>query len=285
MTRNLSVNGHLLCFATSPRCFSSSPVADVAKTSVVATIASSRSAWPCSNAPALRGCVRTRRAAEAKWRCGTATGCGRPTVGRDVAEGGACWRMRGAAVVAKETMMGEDGGTFGRKIGVGVGAFERRMGVLPSDTRTGGEVGGFYWKMSGEVGAFGRVVVVAVEPSEKTDEVGEACERRSAEGEGEAWERSTAVEGEARGKRSGGTAEVKGKKTTVEEAAEGRRRWGEVGEEAQHLCLHLRWLRRNTGSLFSWGVSGNRDTELRCPVAEELPAVCPPLCRRLSCVR
>lgn len=260
-------------------------MADVAKTSAVATIASSHSAWPCSNAPALRGCVRTRRAAEAKWRCGTATGCGRPAAGRDVAGGGACWRTKGAAGAAKETMMGAGGGTFGRTTGVGAGAFERRRGALPSDTRTGGEGGGFYWKMSGEVGAFGRAVAAAVEPSEKTDEVGEACERRRAEGEGGAWERSTAVEGEARGKWSGGTAEVEGKKTTVEEAAEGRRRWGEVGEAAQGLCLHPRWLRRNSGSLFSWGVSGSRGTEPRCPGAAELPAASPPLCRRPSCVR
>lgn len=139
--------------------------------------------------------------------------------------------------------------------------------------------------MSGEVGVFGRVVVVAVEPYEKTDEVGEACERRLAEGEGEAWGTSMAVEGEAREKRSGGTAEVKGKKTTVEEEAEGRRRWGEVGEEARHLCLCPRWLRRSTGSLFSWGVSGNHGTERHCPVAAGLPAVCPPLCLRLSCDR
>lgn len=52
--------------------------------------------------------------------------------------------MRDAVVVAKATMMGADGGTFERTIGVGVGAFERRMGVLPLDTKTGGEVGGFY---------------------------------------------------------------------------------------------------------------------------------------------
>lgn len=189
------------------------------------------------------------------------------------------------AVAAEEMMMGADDGTFARRFGVDVGAYERRMGVLASDMRTGVEVGALYWKMSGEVGAFGRAAVAAAEPSEKTDEVGEACERKLAEGEGEAWEKSTAAEGGARGKRSGATVVVEGMKTTAEEAAEGRRKGGEVGEAARHLCLCPRWLRRNTESLFSWGVSGNRGTERCCPVAAGPPVVCPPLCRRPSCVR
>lgn len=193
--------------------------------------------------------------------------------------------MKGAAVVAREMMMGADGGTFGRRIGASVGAFERRTGVGASDMRTGVEVGAFYWKISGEGGVLGRVVAVAVESSEKTDEVGEACEWRLAEGEGEAWEKSSAVEGEAEGKRSGGEAVVKGMKTTVEGEAEGRRRWAEVGEAARHLHLCPRWLRRNTGSPFSRGVSGNRGSERRCPAAAGLPGVCPPICRRLSCAR
>lgn len=188
-------------------------------------------------------------------------------------------------MAAEEMMMGAGDGTFGRRFGVDVGAFERRTGVLASDMRTGVEVGALYWSTSGEVGAFGRAAVAAVEPSEKTDEVGEACERRLAEGEGEAWEKSTAAEGEARGKRSGARAVVKGMKTTAEEAAEGRRKGGEAGEAARHLCLCPRWPRRNTESLFSWGVSGNRGTERRCPVAAGPPVVCPPLCRRPSCVR
>lgn len=285
MTLNLFVNGHLLCLVACPRCFLSSTVADVAQASAVATIASSRSAWPCSNAPAPRGCVQTRRAGEARWRCGTASGCGCPSVGQDAAEGGACWRMKGAAAVAKEMMMGADVGTSGRRIGVSVGAFEKRMGVGASDMRTGVEVEAFYWKMSGEGGVLERVVVVAVESSEKTDEAGEACERSLVEGEGEAWEKSSAVGGEAGGKRSGGEVVVEGMKTTVEGGAEGRRRWAEVGEAARHLHLCPCWLRRNTGSPFSWGVSGNRGTERRCPVAAGLPGVCPPTCRRLSCVR
>lgn len=201
-------------------------------------------------------------------------GCGRPSVGQGAVEGGACWRMKGAAVVAEEIRMGADVGTFGRRTSASVGAFERRTGV---------EVGAFYWKISGEGGVFGRVAVVAVESSERTDEVGEACGRRLAEGEGEAWEKSSAVEREAGGKRSGGEVAAKGMKTTVEGEAEGRR--AEVGEAARHLHQCPRWLRRNTGSPFSPGESGNRGTEPRCPGAAGLPGVCPPICRRPSCVR
>lgn len=237
MTLNLFVNGHLLCLSACPRCSCSSIVFDVAPTSAVATIASSHSAWPCSNAPALRGCVRTRRAGEARWRYGTAPGCGRPSVGQDAAEGGACRRKKGAAVVAKDV---------GRRTGVGEGAFERRLGVGVSDMRTGVEAGTFYRKKGG----LGRVVAAAVESSEKTDEVGEACERSLAEGEGEARAKSSAAEGVAAGEKSGGEVAVKGRMTTVEGEAEGRRRWGEAGEAARHLHLCPRWLRRNSGSLF-----------------------------------
>lgn len=169
------------------------------------------------------------------------------------------------AVGAKET--GADGGT-----GVSAGAFERRTGV---------EAGAFYWKMSGEGGRFGRAVVVAVESSEKTDAVGEACGRRSAEGAEEAWGKSSAVEGEARGTRSGEEAAAKGTKTTAEGGTEGRRRWARVGEAARRL----RRLRRSTGSPFSQGASGNRGTGPRCPGAVRLPGACPPRARRPSCVR
>lgn len=170
--------------------------------------------------------------------------------------------------------MGTDVGTLGRRTGVSVGAFERRKGV---------EVGAFYWKSSGEGGAFGRVVVGAAESSETTDEVGEACERRLAEGEAEVWEKSWAAE--AGGKRSGEEAVVKGTKTTAEGEAEERWRWAEVGEAARDLHLCPRWLRRNTGSPFSPGVSGSRGSERRRPAAAGLPGVCPPTCRRRSCVR
>lgn len=163
--------------------------------------------------------------------------------------------------------MGADVGTFGRRSDVSVGVFERRTGV---------EVGAFYWKWSGEGGVFGRVAVAAGESSERTGEVVEACVRKLTEGEGEAWEKSSAVEGEVA---------AKGMKTTVEGAVEGSRRWAEVGEAARHLHLCPRWLRRNTGSPFSRGGSGNRGTEPRCPGAVGPPGVCRPICQRPSCVR
>ena len=126
---------------------------------------------------------------------------------------------------------------------------------------------------------------MVVESCEKTDEAGEACERRLVGGEGEGWEKSSAVEGEAGGKRSVGAVAVKATKTTAEGEAEGRRRWAEVGGAARHLPLCPRWPRRNTASPFSRGVSGNRGTERRCPDAGGLPGVCPPICQRLACVR
>lgn len=169
---------------------------------------------------------------------------------------------------AKET--GADVGT-----GVSVGASER----------TGVEAGAFYWKTSGEGGGFGRVAEVAVESSEKTDAVGEVCERRSAEGAGEAWGKSSAVEGAAGGTWSGGEAAAKGTRTTAEGEAEGRRRWAGVGEAARRLRRRPRRLRRSTGSPFSRGASGNRGTGPCCPVAARLPGACPPRARRPSCVR
>lgn len=96
--------------------------------------------------------------------------------------------------------------------------------------------------------------------------------------------RSLVVEGEAREKRTSEEAVVvEGMTKTEEGEAEGRRRWGEVGEAALLLLQHCRWPRRNRATPFSLGVSGNPGTEWHCPVAAALHGVCPLTRRRSSC--
>lgn len=96
--------------------------------------------------------------------------------------------------------------------------------------------------------------------------------------------RSLVVEGEAREKRTSEEAVVvEGMTKTEEGEAEGRRRWGEVGEAALLLLQHYRWPRRNRATPFSLGVSGNPGIEWHCPVAAALHGVCPLTRRRSSC--
>lgn len=120
----------------------------------------------------------------------------------------------------------------------------------------GAEVGVFDLKMGEEVAAFEKMVEGAVVTFEEKDEV-EACERKLVEGEEEVLVKNLVVAGEAREKKSGEVAVVKGMMTTEEEGAEGKRSRGEVGEEAPCLLQCHRWLKRNPGSPFSQGVSGN----------------------------
>ena len=234
------------------------------------TITSSRSAWPCSSAPAQHGCEQRPRADEAGWRCGTVPGCGRPSVGQDGAEGEACWSrmgaeaaawwMRGEVAVAEGKRMGVEVGAFELRMGVEVGASELRMGVEVGafERRMGGEVEAFERRMGGEVEAFGRTSGGVVGTSERTGEVGEACEMRHGEEEEEELERSLGVEGEAKGKKtSEGEVVGEGMRTAEEGEAEGKKKWGEVGEAALLLLLHCRWLRRSRVSPFSSGASGN----------------------------
>lgn len=201
-------------------------------------------------------------------------GCGCPLVGRDGAEGEACWsrtgaeaaawRMRGEVVVAEGKRTGVEVGAFELRMGVEAGAFELRMGVEvgASELTMGVEVGAFERRMSGEVEAFGRTLGGVVGSSERTGEVGEACETRHGEEEEEELERSLGVEGEAKGKMtSEGEVGVEGMRTAEEGEAEGRKKWGEVGEAALLLLLHCRWLRRSRVSPFSLGASGNPGTD------------------------
>ena len=161
--------------------------------------------------------------------------------------------MRGEVAVAEGKRTGVEVGAFELGMGVEAGAFELRMGV---------EVGAFERRMSGEVEAFGRTSGGVAGSSERTNEVGEACEMRHGEEEEEELERSLGVEGEAKGKKmSEGEVAVEGMRTAEEGEAEGRKKWGEVGEAALLLLLHCRWLRRSRVSPFSSGASGNPGTD------------------------
>lgn len=130
------------------------PLALLPPSPLAFTIASARSAGPCSSAPARRGSAPTRRAGEAAWRCGTAPLCGRPSAGRgaaavaarrrsrtgeEVGEGGRRTRGGAAAAAASERRRrgGEaEGAACGRRRGEGEEA------AASARICAGGEVGG-----------------------------------------------------------------------------------------------------------------------------------------------
>lgn len=119
-----------------------------------------------------------------------------------------------------------------------------RMGEEVVAWRRTGEVEEAVGKrMDVEVGVYGR---------QMGEEVG-----AWGEGEVEVSERSLGAEGEATGKTSEVVAVEEGMTTAEVGAAEGRSRWGEVGEAAPPPLQHCRWPRRSTESPFSLGVSGS----------------------------